>query len=84
MSQTAINLDFSENEKETNTMQHEDSAKAVPGSLAELLLRILRHSKCNQDSLRESNAKQVRLPIIDTKCGAGNWRATPMIVLLSR
>jgi hypothetical protein len=50
MSQTALNLDFSKNEIETNTMQHEDSAKAIPGSLAELLLRILRHPKCNQDN----------------------------------
>ncbi len=62
MSQTAINPDFSENEKETNTMQHEDSAKALPGSLAELLLRILRHSKCNQGSAQMSVNQENFIP----------------------
>ncbi len=54
MAQTAIHLDFSKNEIETNTIQHEDSARVIPGSLAELLLRILRHSKCNQDNAQVS------------------------------
>jgi len=49
MSQTTINLDFPKNEQGLNTIKNEGPDEIIPGPLAELLTRILRRSKSNQD-----------------------------------
>jgi len=48
MSQTTINLDFSKNEKELNTIKQEAHNEIMPSPFAELLVRILKRSKLNQ------------------------------------
>ena len=50
MSQTTINLDFSKNEEGLNTIKSEGPDEIIPRPLAELLTRILRRSKSNQDT----------------------------------
>lgn len=49
MSQTTINLDFSKNEEGLNTIKNEGPDEIIPRPLAELLTRILRRSKSNQN-----------------------------------
>jgi hypothetical protein len=62
MSQATINLDFSKNEKELNTIKNEGPDEIIPRPLAELLTRILRRSKSNQNtnsmSIDQENSQQ--------------------------
>jgi hypothetical protein len=50
MSQATINLDFSKNEEELNTIKYEGLDETIPRPLAELLARILRRSKSTQNT----------------------------------
>ena len=50
MSQATINLDFSKNEEGLNTIKNEVPDEIIPRPLAELLTRILRRSKSNQNT----------------------------------
>ena len=50
MSQTTTNLDFSKNEEGLNTIKNEGPDEIIPRPLAELLTRILRRSKSNQNT----------------------------------
>jgi len=68
MSHTTVNLDFSKNEKELNTIKHEAHDEFLPGPLAELLIRILRRSKPNQGNHSVQNHQEnlQQSPIVKT------------------